>query len=246
MVLALIVSSMSFSTPVLAHGDYVVKDDFESNVDRKEFNKIRNDLKHTTAYKKYKKVSMINAISPENIIITKVDSGDYAYIEFIFDKKKAEKSSHLVYAQFTYDLNKKEVVSDQGMYAESLDTDGSFNMKVMFSIGGQEVELYNLDVDKEGMLTDIDGIEVAQEKVIEDAGVKIKELIDGQGSASFSSLGVCEYTLAALCGAGGSAGCYAIAVGLGITSGVGGFALATVCGMIGSIGCTAATDVICG
>ncbi|ELK47856.1 MULTISPECIES: halocin C8 precursor-like protein [Bacillaceae] len=246
--LALILSSFSFSTVVTAHsGDFTAN--MESNVSQKEFNKIRNDLKHTKAYKKYKAKTKINAVSKHNIVINKVEGagGDYAYIEFVFDKNQSAKSGNLVYAQFTYDMKNKEVVADQGLFAESLGTDGSFNMSVLYGVGDEETELYNVDVDKDGNLTDIDGLALTQQQVTTDANNKIKEMLGKQAEGNdVQSLGFCEYAVTALCGAGGSAGCYALAGALGITSGVGGVALAAVCGMIGSLGCAAATDAICG
>ncbi|WP_082233103.1 halocin C8 precursor-like protein [Halobacillus massiliensis] len=247
-VLALIISSFHFSTMVYAHSDEFTAS-MESNVSQKEFNQIRNDLKHTTAYKKYKEKSKINSISQHNIVINKVEGagGDYAYIEFVFNKNQAANSDNLVYAQFTYDLKNKQVITDQGLFAESLGTDGSFNMNVMYGLGDDEVELYNVDVDKDGNLTDIDGLSITQEQVQTDASGKIKDLLGKQANGDeLKSLGFCEYAVTALCGAGGSVGCYALAGALGITSGIGGVALAAVCGMIGSLGCAAATDAICG
>ncbi|KHE72662.1 halocin C8-like domain-containing protein, partial [Halobacillus sp. BBL2006] len=198
---------------------------------------------------KYKNKSKINAVSQHNIVINKVDGagGDYAYIEFVFNKDQAEKSDHLVYAQFTYDIKNKTVISDQGLYADSLGEDGSFHMNVMYGLGDEEVELYNVDVDKDGNLTDMEGLSITQEQIQTDANGKIKELLGKQSNGNeLQSFGFCEYAITALCGAGGSVGCYALAGALGITSGVGGVALAAVCGMIGSLGCAAATEAICG
>lgn len=71
-------------------------------------------------------------------------------------------------------------------------------------------------------------------------------LVVSFASFCMSNLSWCEWAVGALCGAGGGAACYALALALGITTGIGGFSLATVCALIGSLGCTAATKKICG
>lgn len=58
--------------------------------------------------------------------------------------------------------------------------------------------------------------------------------------------GVCEWAMSALCGTGGSAGCYGVCIALGLVSGPGVLGCAAVCGLIATLGCTAATKKVCG
>ncbi|PYZ97627.1 hypothetical protein CR205_03255 [Alteribacter lacisalsi] len=242
-------ANMSAGTGIMAQDSEPpeLRTEFSSNVSNKEFNQIRNGLKHTDAYKAYKDMSMINAVPNRDIIINTVEgeNGTYAYVEFMLDAHKASMSDNLVYAQFTYHLDEQRVVSDHGLYAMELDDD-YINLKMLYNVNGTGVEVYDVNVDVDGKMSDIDGLEILEEDFIASSELKIKSILDELDPEEMGSNSFCEYALAALCGAGGGAGCYAAAAALGITTGIGGVSLAIVCGAISSVGCTAASDQICG
>ncbi len=55
----------------------------------------------------------------------------------------------------------------------------------------------------------------------------------------------CTWAMAALCGIGGGAACWALAVALGIKTLGAGFGISVICGLIASLGCAGATIVVC-
>lgn len=63
---------------------------------------------------------------------------------------------------------------------------------------------------------------------------------------NYQTKGACEIAMALLCGAGGSAGCYAICGIEAIVTRIGGLGCAIACGLIASLGCYGATLKICG
>lgn len=251
-VVILLVSS-AFSSVGTAHAEGMMFEKGTSNVSQKEFNQIRNSLKATEEYQAYKEHSKINAISKENIVINTVGGprGDIAYVEFVFGKF-AKQSDNLAYAQFTFDVENTDVISDQAIYAERLDNE-DIHINVLYNLEGHQTEIYNITVDNEGTIFDENGLVVNADDFIVNAEKNIKnagDIVRGNGENAntdeFSTFGFCEYAVGALCGTGGGVACYALAGALGITTGVGGVSLAAVCALVGSVGCTAATNQICG
>lgn len=229
-------ASASAESPMFKNGT--------SNVNQKEFNQIRNALKGTEEYQKYKKDTKINSISKENIIINTVDGpkGSIAYVEFVFNKF-AKKSDNLAYVQFTYDVKNADVITDQATYAKKLDGE-RIKISTFFNLDGVQTKIYDIVIDNEGTMFDENELVITPEKFIIDAEKNIKDAGKNIDEASTYAT-FCEYAISALCGTGGGVLCYAAAGALGITTGVGGVALAGVCALIGSIGCTAASDRIC-
>ncbi|MFK8795027.1 halocin C8 precursor-like protein [Planococcus plakortidis] len=245
---AILLVSSAFSSVGAAQAEGPMFEKGTSNVSQKEFNQIRNTLKKTDEYQVYKKISKINAISTDNIIINTVpgSKGDIAYVEFIFDEL-AEQSENLAYVQFTYDVANRDVITDQALFAKQMDGD-NINIQAVFNLDGKQTEVYNVTVDNEGGLWDQDGLEVSHEDFVANAEKNIKgasQNASENGNEFVAYASFCEYAVGALCGTGGGVACYALAGALGITTGLGGLGLAAICALVGSVGCTAATDQIC-
>lgn len=206
-------------------GDCIAKP--ESNVTQKEFNNILKEVKKTEEYKKLSEETAINTLSKKDIIINKEDHR--VAVSFIIGEKV--RNDNLAYVELLYDLNKKKVETYKLLYGEEKD-DGLLNIRM--EVSGEE--LFSMDINEKGEIIE-NGQVISQESFYE----KVVGVQDG-----YTPYGWCEWAVGALCGAGGGAGCYALALALGITTGIGGFSLATVCGLIGALGCTAATKKICG
>ncbi|UXH46118.1 halocin C8 precursor-like protein [Rossellomorea vietnamensis] len=244
--IAVLVTSSVFSFTGKAGAEEPLFTKGESNVDNQEFNHIRNSLKKTEEYQLYKTTSKINSISTDQIVINTVEGtkGKIAYIEFIFGKFTS-KSNGLAYVQFTYDTKAEKVISHQDLFAQKVD-DENINLKMLYHFNHNQKEIYDVTIDKDGLLFDKDGLEISQEDFLSNGQLNIKSLTTPNGQDEIGALGFCEYAVAGLCGTGGGVACYGVAAALGITTGLGGLGLAAVCSLIGSLGCAAASDQICG
>lgn len=207
-------------------GDCIAKP--ESNVTQKEFNNILNKVKKTDEYKKLSKETIINELPKKDIVIHKEDYR--VGVSFIIGERIGQ--DNLAYVELLYDLDQNTVEAYKLLYGEEKDN-GLINIRM--DVNGEEA--FSMDINENGEIIE-DGQIISQEAFYE-------KVVGDQGGG-YTTFGWCEWAVGALCGAGGGAGCYALALALGITTGIGGLSLATVCGLIGALGCTAATKKICG
>ncbi|PGZ27586.1 hypothetical protein COE50_26050 [Bacillus anthracis] len=202
-----------------------------SNITTSEFDNILSQLEQTTEYKTLVQDTNIQLVEKNNIFINNEDSKtrNITNIEFAFEKNIVK--DNLVYIKVVFDRTNNKIITVQKIISTQ-DKDGNISI----SMNADNVQVYSMTINQDGKIINQSGKVISQEKFYDDTVNNLGE----------NTRGWCEWAMAALCGAGGGAACYAVAAGLGITTGVGGVALATVCGLIGSLGCTAATNAVCG
>lgn len=207
-----------------------------SNVSDQEFNNILNNVKKTKEYKQLSKETVINQLAKKDIVINKSEDTveKLVSVGFIIGEKIG--SDNLAYVEIVYDLENKTVFAKKMLYGKAKEN-GLINIRMVVN----DKQAFSMDLNKDGQIIGEDGQVISQEDFYKQA---VNDINMSKGG--FTTNSWCEWAVGALCGAGGGAACYAIAVGLGLTTGIGGFALATVCGLIGALGCTAATKKICG
>lgn len=203
-----------------------------SNVSEKEYKNILNKVKKTEEYKKLSKEYAINSLKKEDIVINKAESETQvaASVGFIFGEKM---ENNLAYIEIGYDLSNESVYAEKLLYGEEKEN-GLLDITMV--VNGELA--FSMDINKKGEIIGENGEVINQDDFYQQA-------VDEMNKDEYTTFGWCEWTVAALCGAGGGAGCYALAIGLGLTTGIGGLGLATVCALIASLGCTAATIKIC-
>ncbi|MGG0657559.1 halocin C8 precursor-like protein [Rummeliibacillus pycnus] len=207
-----------------------------SNVSDKEFKNILKDVKKTKEYKEFAKTTVINKLKDKDIVINTTDTDtnghEVATVGFIIGEKI--QSDNLAYVELVYDIEKEVVNTSKLLYGYKK-SDNLINISMIVN----NEKAFSMDINEKGEIINKDGNVISQDDFYDQAVKEMKK-------NTISTLGWCEWAVGALCGAGGGAACWALAIALGITTGIGGFSLATVCGLIGALGCTAATIKICG
>lgn len=213
----------------------------QSNVDNSIKNHIINEVLKTEQFQRYKDETKIIQIPRKNIFVNEfTDENDNTIysVEFVFEQRLAENSNNLAYVEFKYDRSKNEVIFDQSLYSKFAEYNGETYIHIKSEILGEHY--YDFYLSEDGEIYDSEFNLKTSDEFFNDV------INNSSNNDQFTTYGFCEYAIAALCGTGGGAACWAAAAGLGITTGVGGFALSTVCALISSLGCQAASDSICG
>jgi len=205
----------------------------KSNVNDKKFDEILTLVKQTEKYKDLSSKTVINDLTKKDIVINTINSNGkkIATISFIIGKKI--QTDNLAYVELVYDIEKNVVNTSKLLYGYLKE-----NNLINISMTVNDEKAFSMDINEKGEIIQNDTV-ISQDDFYNQA-------VEEMQKDSISTSGWCEWTMAALCGAGGAAACYALAIGLGLTTGIGGLGLATVCGLIASLGCTAATKKVCG